>query len=591
VEVKMKIRDALFLIVFVLIFILGFYISITSASTCPSNIGVCNPDLPFQSAQSDTGTLRYVNYTAEVNETYVPYQGANRNVELGGYSLNTTGFIQADDMILGYKVEDVDKTITYWTNEGNGGITGGADLSEFKIDTPLGVRIFADGVSIVDLWNTPEFHTIVEFEEGLYTSSHSDAELGRNLLVAGNITAGNISISGKSFLRGVNASNINTTSINSKTINATDINSTKVNALYYNSTATTGTQPYSCTSTTMNKNLNADLWDGNHFATYLDQALLTTSYTVKFGNLWVTGDNLGTYGYGRGGILTGGNITFLNSTTSQAGYGTEVRLTIQRPLAAGWNYTVTVPSSTGTLYITGGTDVSVADGGTGKSSFTANQLIYASATTTLSQSNNLIFNGTLFNQSGSFISNGKFLINGSGKQWIYKNSTFAPLWINSQTGMLGVGAVPSASTDAYFDSGLNIFTPAGSTKSVQFADSAGNTFYYSLINTPLAGDTTFKSARDYNSAFCFLTPNAGYACYRGDGQPGSFHGYFSINAVNTTTRGSELYVNGSAEVSGAIITSNASAYLNFAVCYATDGMLGHCTDAVNETGGCTCALN
>ena len=38
-----------------------------------------------------------------------------------------------------------------------------------------------------------------------------------------------------------------------------------------------GTQPYACTSTTLNTNLNADLWDGYQFADYLDQAVKTTS--------------------------------------------------------------------------------------------------------------------------------------------------------------------------------------------------------------------------------------------------------------------------------------------------------------------------
>lgn len=36
---------------------------------------------------------------------------------------------------------------------------------------------------------------------------------------------------------------------------------------------------------------------------------------------------------------------------------------------------------------------------------------------------------------------------------------------------------------------------------------------------------------------------------------------------------------------------NATAWNNFAVCYTTGGQLGHCTNAVNSTGGCTCASN
>ena len=50
------------------------------------------------------------------------------------------------------------------------------------------------------------------------------------------------------------------------------------------STIATGTSPYACTSTTLNTNLNADLWDGYQFADYLDQAVKTTS-DVTFGTL------------------------------------------------------------------------------------------------------------------------------------------------------------------------------------------------------------------------------------------------------------------------------------------------------------------
>jgi len=45
--------------------------------------------------------------------------------------------------------------------------------------------------------------------------------------------------------------------------------------------------------------------------------------------------------------------------------------------------TLTLQGTTGTIYSTGGTDVAVGDGGTGLSSYTANNLIYASGTTTI----------------------------------------------------------------------------------------------------------------------------------------------------------------------------------------------------------------
>jgi hypothetical protein len=54
------------------------------------------------------------------------------------------------------------------------------------------------------------------------------------------------------------------------------------------SSIATGTQPYACTSTTLNTNLNADLWDGYQFADYLDQAVKTTS-SPTFANITDSG--------------------------------------------------------------------------------------------------------------------------------------------------------------------------------------------------------------------------------------------------------------------------------------------------------------
>lgn len=62
-----------------------------------------------------------------------------------------------------------------------------------------------------------------------------------------------------------------------------------------------GTSPFACTSTTLNTNLNADLWDGYQFADYLDQAVKTTS-NPTFANIEINGDlnhdgtNAGFYG-------------------------------------------------------------------------------------------------------------------------------------------------------------------------------------------------------------------------------------------------------------------------------------------------------
>lgn len=53
------------------------------------------------------------------------------------------------------------------------------------------------------------------------------------------------------------------------------------------STLAIGTSPFAVTSTTVNTNLNADLWDGYQFADYLDQAVKTTS-SPQFANVIIT---------------------------------------------------------------------------------------------------------------------------------------------------------------------------------------------------------------------------------------------------------------------------------------------------------------
>jgi hypothetical protein len=50
-----------------------------------------------------------------------------------------------------------------------------------------------------------------------------------------------------------------------------------IGATNFISSVAVGTSPYACTSTTLNTNLNADLWDGHQFVDYLDQAIKTSS--------------------------------------------------------------------------------------------------------------------------------------------------------------------------------------------------------------------------------------------------------------------------------------------------------------------------
>jgi hypothetical protein len=55
------------------------------------------------------------------------------------------------------------------------------------------------------------------------------------------------------------------------------------------STLAIGTSPFAVTSTTVNTNLNADLWDGYQFSDYLNQAVKTTS-NPSFASVTSTGD-------------------------------------------------------------------------------------------------------------------------------------------------------------------------------------------------------------------------------------------------------------------------------------------------------------
>jgi len=73
---------------------------------------------------------------------------------------------------------------------------------------------------------------------------------------------------------------------------------------HYTSTVATGTQPYAATSTTLNTNLNADLWDGYHFDSYLNQAVKTTSSPVFLG------------------LTVGTNTLFVDSVNNRLGINT-----------------------------------------------------------------------------------------------------------------------------------------------------------------------------------------------------------------------------------------------------------------------------
>lgn len=134
------------------------------------------------------------------------------------------------------------------------------------------------------------------------------------------------------------------------------------------STQATGTAPFTVSSTTVVTNLNADLWDGNHFGTYLNQAVLTSSsptfvgitasgYINTTGNISASVVNAGTVN----GTHTGSGSSLTGIVTSAvAGTGISV---------SGATGAVTITNS-GVTSIVAGSGISIS-GGTGAVTITA----------------------------------------------------------------------------------------------------------------------------------------------------------------------------------------------------------------------------
>ena len=113
-----------------------------------------------------------------------------------------------------------------------------------------------------------------------------------------------------------------------------------------------GTQPYACTSTTLNTNLNADLWDGYQFADYLDQAVKTTSAPQ-----FATGTVVGNLTLADGSITdSGGAISFGNenlTTTGTLAVGNAadvVNLTLNGKASQTASYLKVIDSGSNTLF-------------------------------------------------------------------------------------------------------------------------------------------------------------------------------------------------------------------------------------------------
>lgn len=195
------------------------------------------------------------------------------------------------------------------------------------------------------------------------------------------------------------------------------------------STVAIGTQPYACTSTTANTNLNADLLDGNHAAAF--QTALSFPLAA----------NLGGTGFASYAI---GDMLYADSTT-----------TLAKRVIGTNNY---ILKSNGTNPVWGQLDLAaspasvtgilpVANGGTGIStlSFGANTQIPYSDGTKFVYSSNLTFNGTLESANNVFGTTSAFIqnISGSNTRFIVRNSTtqtgdsgdaYAPFIIQNSSG-------------------------------------------------------------------------------------------------------------------------------------------------------------
>lgn len=112
--------------------------------------------------------------------------------------------------------------------------------------------------------------------------------------------------------------------------------------------------------------------------------------------------------------------------------------TIASANAGATNYTITLPASTGTVLTTAAA-VTVAQGGTGLTSITANYIPYATATNTIGTSSNFTFDGTtLTNSAGGLTINGNLHVgtnnitaNAGGGYWASGVNTYTAGWYES----------------------------------------------------------------------------------------------------------------------------------------------------------------
>ena len=312
------------------------------------------------------------------------------------------------------------------------------------------------------------------------------------------------------------------TTIPSETIEA--VGNIKAQAGQFISTMATGTAPAVVSSTTVCTNLNAGLVDGYHH----DQSLLiAASPTFVALKLSATSNQI---------VLQSAGVTGTITATP-----------------ASSNKVWTLQDVTGTIYQTGGTDVAVADGGTGLSSYAVGDLLYASAGTTLA--------GLADVAVGSYLASG--------------GVTTAPAWATlNQAAVAGLTTADGPTwdhvhivggTDALFSTyrgansdGYNIFIGGGGQSSVgEVGATYKGSYNISLgVNALLSNTTGYKNIA--HGAGSLQANTTGF-----------YNVGIGLNALLSNTAGSANTIIGAAGLKDLNITANDGSGANTAIGFNT----------------------
>lgn len=188
------------------------------------------------------------------------------------------------------------------------------------------------------------------------------------------------------------------------------------------------------------------------------------------------------------------------------------KITLIAPATIASDKVVTFQDVTGTMYVSGGADVAVADGGTNISSYTAGDTLYASAATTLTKlakgtaGQALVMNsGATAPSWGSPLTLGTSVASTSGSSIDF---TGIPSWVRRIT--LSLVGVSTTGTQDYL---------------VQIGPSGGvEVTGYSCAGSYVQNDTS-ASTTGFTTGFGMLAINASYLT----------HGAVTLNLVNSSS--------------------------------------------------------